>query len=140
MHERQVIYERRAITEGKLVRGDLTRDIIGAAIEVHKELGPGLLESAYEECLCHELNARGLKFQRQITLPVTYKGTALDCGYRIDLLIEDSVIVELKSVECILPIHGAQLLTYMKLMHKTVGLLINFNVPLLKQGILRKVL
>ncbi len=140
MHERQAMYAERRTTEEKLICGDLTREIIGAAIEVHKELGPGLLESAYEECLCHELSARGLKFQRQLTVPVTYKGTALDCGYRIDLLIEDSVIVELKSVECILPIHGAQLLTYMKLMHKTVGLLINFNVPLLKQGILRKVL
>src|SRR5258708_10289790 len=99
MHERQVIYERRAITEGKLIRGDLTRDIIGAAIEAHKELGPGLLESAYDECLCHELNARGLKFHRQLTLPVTYKRTALDCGYLIDFLIEDSFTASLKSAE-----------------------------------------
>src|SRR5258708_5090616 len=140
MHERQAMYAERRTTEEKLICGDLTREIIGAAIEVHKELGPGLLESAYEECLCHELNARGSKFQRQLTVPVTYKGTALDCGYRIDLLVENSVIIELKSVECILPIHGAQLLTYMKLLNKTIGLLINFNVPLLKQGILRKVL
>src|SRR5258707_3557385 len=111
MHERQVIYERRAITEGKLIRGDLTRDIIGAAIEVHKEVGPGLLESAYEECLCYELNQRGCSFQRQIAVPVWYKEVSLDCGYRVDLLVEDAVVAELKAVDRIIPVHERQLLT-----------------------------
>jgi GxxExxY protein len=134
------MHEKSAMTEGTLIHSSLTREIIGSAIEVHKELGPGLPESACEECLSHEFNIRGLKFQRQLIVPVTYKGTALDCSYRIDLLVENSVIIELKSIECILPIHGAQLITYMKLLHKAAGLLINFNVPLLKQGILRKVL
>jgi len=115
----------------------LTRQIIGAAIEVHRELGPGLLESAYEECLCHELRLRGLAFERQVPLPLVYKGVKLDCGYRIDVLIEKRVVVEVKSVECILPIHEAQLLTYLKLGGWRVGLLINFNVPLLKDGIRR---
>jgi GxxExxY protein len=132
--------ERQANVDSRLVHGELTRQIIGSAIEVHRELGPGLLESAYEECLCCELNDRKVNFQRQLTVPVSYKGLALDCGYRLDLLIEDTIIVELKSIEGFLPIHGAQLLTYMKLLSKPVGILINFNVPLLKQGILRKVL
>jgi GxxExxY protein len=126
--------------QGKLIYGELTRQIIGSAIEVHRELGPGLLESAYEECLCRELNIRGVCFQRQLTVPLSYKGVDLDCGYRLDLLIKDTVVVELKSIECFLPIHEAQLLTYMKLLSKPVGILINFNVPLLKHGILRKVL
>jgi GxxExxY protein len=115
----------------------LTRQIIGAAIEVHRELGPGLLESAYEECLCHELRLRGLAFERQVPLPLVYKGVKLDCGYRIDVLVERRVVVEVKSVECVLPIHEAQLLTYLKLGGWRVGLLINFNVPLLKDGIRR---
>ena len=115
----------------------LTRQIIGAAIEVHRELGPGLLESAYEECLCHELRLRGLAFERQVPLPLVYKGAKLDCGYRIDVLVERRVVVEVKSVECVLPIHEAQLLTYLKLGGWRVGLLINFNVPLLKDGIRR---
>ena len=122
-----------------LFHGDLTRNIIGAAIEVHKEIGPGLLESAYETCLCHELSLRRLAFQRQVALPVSYKGVKLDCGYRIDLLIENSVIVELKSIECVLPIHEAQLMTYLTLAKIKVGLLINFNVPILKDGITRRV-
>ena len=117
-----------------------TSPIIGAAIEVHRSLGPGLLESTYEQCLCHELYLRGLEFCCQIDLPVSYKGLKLDCGYKIDLIIDDEVIVELKSVERILPVHEAQLLTYMKLAAKAVGLLINFNVPLLTQGIIRRVL
>jgi GxxExxY protein len=117
-----------------------TSRIIGAAIEVHKELGPGLLESAYEECLCHEFHLRGLPFRRQIDLPVSYKGLKLDCGYRLDLIVDDTVVVELKAVEALLPVHQAQLLTYMKLTGKQVGLLINFNVPLLTQGIIRRVL
>jgi GxxExxY protein len=117
-----------------------TGPIIGAAIEVHRDLGPGLLESAYEQCLCHELHLRGFSFRRQIDLPVLYKGLKLDCGYKIDLLVRDEVILELKSVEKLLPIHQAQLLTYLRLAQKRVGLLINFNVPLLTQGIIRRVL
>ena len=123
-----------------LERDSRTEPIIGAAIEVHKQLGPGLLESTYEECLCHELHLRGIQFQRQIDLPVVYKGLKLDCGHRLDLLVEDSVLVELKVVERLLPVHEAQLLTYLHLAHKPVGLLINFNVPLLKDGIRRRVL
>jgi GxxExxY protein len=117
-----------------------TAAIIGAAIEVHRQLGPGLLESAYEQCLCHELHLRGLPFRCQIDLPVSYKGLQLDCGYKIDLIVNDEVIVELKSVEKILPVHEAQLLTYLKLSGKKVGLLINFNSSLLTQGIIRRVL
>jgi GxxExxY protein len=117
-----------------------TSSIIGAAIEVHRELGPGLLESAYEQCLCHELHLRGLSFKCQIDIPVSYKGLKLDCGYKIDLIVSDEVIVELKSVERILPVHEAQLLTYMKLSGKPVGLLINFNTALLTRGIIRRVL
>jgi GxxExxY protein len=117
-----------------------TDPIIGAAIEVHRQLGAGLLESTYEECLCHELHLRGIGFGRQLDLPVSYKGLQLDCGYRLDLLVENTVVVELKSVEQLLPIHEAQLLTYLRLAHKPVGLLINFNVPLLKDGIRRRVL
>ena len=114
--------------------------IIGAAIEVHRELDPGLLESAYEQCLCHELYLRGLAFQCQVNLPVSYKGLKLDCGYKIDLIVGEEVVVELKSVERLLPVHEAQLLTYMKISRKPVGLLINFNVPLLTRGIIRRVL
>ena len=117
-----------------------TAPIIGAAIEVHRALGPGLLESAYEECLCHELHLRGLAFQRQVDLPVPYKRLKLHCGYKLDVVVDDTVILELKCVEKILPVHEAQLLTYMKLSGKRVGLLINFNVPLLTQGIIRRVL
>jgi GxxExxY protein len=117
----------------------VTEKIIGAAIEIHKTLGPGLLESAYEECLCYELSRAGLHFQRQVDLPVLYKEVRLDCGYRLDLIVEDAVIVELKTVECLLPIHEAQLLTYLKMKNLRVGLLINFNVPVLKEGIKRMV-
>jgi GxxExxY protein len=120
-------------------RDPRTSPIIGAAIEVHRHLGPGLLESAYEECLCHELHLMGLGFKRQVTLPIIYKGFPLDCGYQIDLIVRDEVVVELKAVERILPIHHAQLLTYLKLAEKPVGLLINFNVPILAQGITRRV-
>ena len=116
---------------------DLTGEVIGAAIEVHKALGPGLLESAYEECLCHELKLRGIQFERQVDLPIEYKGTKLDCAYRMDIVAEDQLIVELKSCESLQPIHQAQLLTYLKLTGHKVGLLINFNVPILRQGIKR---
>ena len=117
-----------------------TAPIIGAAIEVHRALGPGLLESAYEQCLCHELHLRRLAFQRQVDLPVSYKGLNLDCGYRIDLIVECEVVLELKAIETILPVHEAQLLTYLKLSGKHVGLLINFNTPVLTRGIRRIVL
>lgn len=117
----------------------LTERIIGACIEVHRHLGPGLLESAYEECLCHELSLAGLKFQRQVALPVVYKGLKLDCGYRIDVLVEGGVVVELKAVEALLPVHEAQLLTYLKLSGVSVGLLVNFHVPVLRRGIKRLV-
>jgi GxxExxY protein len=123
-----------------LLYEELTGTIQAAAIEVHKALGPGLLESAYEECLCYELTLRGIAFQRQVPLPVTYKGVRLDCGYRLDVLVEDKVILELKSVEEINDLHKAQLLTYLRLSGKRVGLLINFNVPLLKDGVVRMVL
>ncbi|MGA1999345.1 MAG: GxxExxY protein [Terriglobales bacterium] len=123
-----------------LIEEEVTEAIIGAAIEIHRELGPGLLESAYEECLCHELHLRKLLFRRQLDLPVQYKGLKLDCGYRIDLLVNDSVIVELKAVPRLLPVHEAQLVTYLRLSGKRVGLLINFNVAALKNGIVRRVL
>ena len=127
----------REIEHGKDPR---TSPIIGAAIEVHRNLGPGLLESAYEECLCHELRLLGIDFKRQVALPLLYKGLKLDCGYKLDLIVRDEVILELKAIEKLLPIHEAQLLTYLRLTGKRVGLLINFNVPLLTQGIIRRVL
>jgi GxxExxY protein len=118
----------------------VTEQIIGGAIEVHKVLGPGLLESAYEDCLCRELAVRCIPFERQRPLPVAYKGIRLECGYRLDLLVAGAVVVEVKSVSCIEPVHEAQLLTYLKLGGWKVGLLINFNVPLLKDGIRRRIL
>ncbi len=117
----------------------LSRDIIGAAIEVHRTLGPGLLESAYEVCLGHELELRGVAFERQVPLPVMYKGVQLECGYRLDIVVEDLVVVELKAVERIEQVHEAQLLTYLRLTDLWLGLLINFNVPILRQGIKRLV-
>jgi GxxExxY protein len=124
----------------KLIHEELTQQIIGAAIEVHRVLGPGLLESAYEECLCRELSLRGLEFARQVELPIEYKGVKLDCGYRIDLLVEDAVVLELKCVDRVLPIHEAQLITYLRLKKISVGLLINFHCEVLTRGIVRKVL
>lgn len=115
----------------------ITEKIIGCAIEVHKRLGPGLLESAYEECLSYELISAGLSIQRQVPLPVVYKEIYLDYGYRIDILVENTVILELKSIEAFATVHEAQILTYMKFAEKTIGLLINFNVLLLKDGIKR---
>jgi GxxExxY protein len=136
-----VIHHGDTETRSKLLHEELTEKIIGAAIEVHRALGPGLLESAYEECLCRELNLRGLAFQRQVPLPVEYKGVKLDCGYRIDLVVEEAVVLELKCVEHTLPVHEAQLLTYLKLTGKRVGIIINFNVAtLVRGGIVRKVL
>jgi GxxExxY protein len=117
----------------------LTEVVIGCAIEVHRALGPGLLESVYEECLCHELALSGLQFRRQVAVPVIYKGVKLDCGYRIDLLIEDVLIVEIKSVDLLGGIHDAQLLTYLRLTERPIGLLLNFNVAVLKNGLRRLV-
>ncbi len=119
---------------------DLTGLVIGAAIEVHRQLGPGLLESTYERCLCHELQSRGVMCRAQVGLPVVYKGVTLECGYRIDVLVEERIIVELKAVEKITPIDEAQLMTYLRLSGFRVGLLINFNVQFLRDGITRRVL
>ena len=116
---------------------DITHAIIGAAIEVHKHLGPGLLESAYEECLLHELRIRNMRVERQKGLPVVYKEVKLDCGYRLDLLVEGKIILELKSVEGLAPIHEAIILTYLRLSGHKIGLLINFNVTVLKDGVRR---
>lgn len=118
----------------------LTRAIISAAIDVHRALGPELLESAYQACLSHELELHGLGFRQQVELPVVYKDVKLDCGYRIDFVVEKKVVLELKAIEGILPVHQAQLLTYLRLSGLRVGLLINFNVPVLKDGIRRRVL
>ena len=115
----------------------ISETIIGSAIEVHRALGPGLLESAYEACLIHELTRSGLKVEHQKPVTLLYKGTTIDCAYRLDLLVEDSVIVELKAIDTILPVHKAQLLSYLKLTGLKLGLLINFNVELLKHGIQR---
>jgi GxxExxY protein len=123
-----------------LVAGDITEAIIGAAIEVHRQVGPGLLESAYEECLCYEFTLRGIQYQRQVPLPVTYKGLQLDSAYRMDLVVSDTVVVELKAVEKLERIFEAQLLTYLRLSRMRVGILINFNSVVLKDGILRRVL
>ena len=118
---------------------ELTSGILGCAIEVHKQLGPGLLESTYEECLCYELSIANLAFRRQVSLPIVYKRIKLDAGYRLDILVDDLVVLELKSVQAVTELHEAQLLTYMRLAEKPVGLLINFNVPVLKDGIIRRV-
>ena len=124
----------------ELLHEGITEAVIGAAIEVHKTLGPGLLESAYEACLIHELIARGLSVASQVELPVDYKGNRVDCAFRIDIVVEGQVLIELKSVEKVLPIHEAQLLTYMKLSGIRVGLLINFNARTLRDGLIRRVL
>ena len=118
----------------------LSHEIIGAAIEVHRALGPGLLESAYHECVCRELVIRGIPFQKEVVLPLEYKGVHLECGYRIDLVVAGQIVVECKSVEALAPIHDAQLLTYLRLGRYKLGLLINFNVVLLKDGIHRRIM
>ena len=118
----------------------LTEKIIGFAIEVHRFLGPGLLESAYEECLCYELDQSGLAFRRQVPLPVIYKAIRLDCGYRMDVVVEGQVIIEIKAVDRLAPIHEAQVLTYMKLSGIATGLLLNFNTPVLREGLRRLML
>ena len=121
----------------KIRLNSVTEKIIGAAISVHRVLGPGLLESAYEECLCFELSQLCLVFERQVPLPVQYKDVKLDCGYRMDIVVERSVIIEVKAVERMIPVHEAQLLSYLKLSGMRVGLLVNFHVPVLKSGLKR---
>ncbi len=116
---------------------ELSGIVIGAAIEVHKVLGPGLLESAYENCLCHELQLRNIVFERQKPLPITYKGVNLDCGYRLDVVVQGILVLEVKACDKIEPIHQAQLLTYLKLSGLSLGLLLNFNVPVMRDGIVR---
>lgn len=118
---------------------NITKEIIASAIEVHKELGPGLLESVYEFCLIDELKRRNIQLKSQVKLPIVYKGKQLDKDFIMDILVEDSVVIELKSVETILPVHEVQLLTYLRLADKKLGLLINFNVPVLKEGVKRKI-
>ena len=118
----------------------LTHEIIGAAIEVHRKLGPGLLESAYRKCLCRELFLKGITFKNEHPLPLEYKGIRLECGYRVDIVVDGLVVVEVKSVEALAPIHDAQLLTYLRIGGWRLGLLINFNVEVLKNGIHRKIL
>jgi GxxExxY protein len=123
-----------------LAEEDLTGEIIDAAMSVHRELGPGLLESAYQVSMSHELTLRGIPFQSQVEIPVEYKGVRLDCSYRLDLLVDKRVVVELKSIERFQPVHEAQLITYLRLSGVHVGLLINFNVPVLRRGIVRRIL
>jgi GxxExxY protein len=139
-----VHHEGREEHEGKTKRevkfDELSNKVLGCAIEVHRELGPGLLESTYEQCLGYELNRANIPFKLQVALPVHYKEIRLDCGYRIDLLVDDRLLVELKSVDQLLMIHEAQVLTYMKLSGVRVGLLINFNVEVLRKGLRRFVL
>jgi len=118
----------------------ISREVVDAIYSVHSTLGPGLFESVYEVCLAHELTQRGLKVERQVALPVHYGGVRLEAGLRLDLLVENCLVVELKTVESLLPVHKAQILTYLKLSHHRVGLLVNFNVPLIKNGIVRVVL
>ena len=118
-----------------MIYSELANRVIGCAIEVHKALGPGLLESAYQQCLCHELHLNDIVFQKEKPLPIHYKGCQLDCGYRVDVLVEDEIILELKSVEQLNRVHDAQILSYMKLMGLKHGFLINFNVPILKNGL-----
>lgn len=126
--------------KGNIQFDDLSNRVIGCAIEVHRELGPGLLETAYEQCLAHELRTRGIPFEIQKPMPVEYKGVLIDCGYRLDLLVDLKLVLELKSVAAIDPIHEAQILTYLKLAKVKTGLLINFNVERLKDGLRRFVL
>ena len=129
--------QRHGDTEKNYYYADLTEIIIGCAIEVHRTLGPKLLESVYEECLCYELSVRGIRFERQKVLPLRYKSVNLDTGYRLDLVVENKVVVELKCVEKLLPVHEAQMMTYLRLSKIKTGLLINFYTPVLKDGIRR---
>jgi GxxExxY protein len=139
MNQRQPTMKNTNTETEKQRLNELSRKVIGLCIEIHRELGPGLLESAYEECLAYELSKAGLRFERQRPLPVKYKEVQLDCGYRLDFVVEESLIVELKAVIEPHPIHEAQVLTYLKLDKKSLGLVINFNVPLLTKGVKRVV-
>jgi GxxExxY protein len=123
-----------------LIEEELTEAIIGAAIEVHRAVGPGLLESAYQSFLAHELTLRGIRFAKEVALPAVYKGIRLDCGYRMDFVIEDRVVLEVKAVEKLIAIHEAQLLTYLKLSGKRVGLMINFHAAVIRNSLIRKVI
>ena len=122
-----------------MTENQLAKIMVDACYQIHRTLGPGLLETVYEQCLCHELSVRGISFKREVAVPVAYKGIKLDCGFRLDLLVADLVAVELKAVDRVLPIHRAQLLTYLKITDKKLGLLINFNEELIKDGIHRVV-
>ncbi len=128
------------ITKMRIDVNELSRAVIGCAIEVHRALGPGLLESTYEICLCHELTLQAIPFERQKPIPVAYKGVKLDCGYRADLIVDRRLLVEIKAIDQTSAIHDAQLLSYLKLSGLKVGLLVNFNVRMLKEGVRRKVL
>ena len=123
-----------------LLHEELSNKVIGAAIEVHRVLGPGLLENAYEQCLCQELQVNKIQFRRQVSLPIIYKNTRLNCGYEMDIVVEEKIVLELKAVEKLQPIHEAQLMTYLRLSGYRVGILMNFNVVLLKNGMKRLVL
>jgi GxxExxY protein len=125
--------------EGKAAADEWSKKVIGAAIEVHRHLGPGLLENAYEECLCRELELRGIPYLRQHSVCIDYKGITVDAAYKIDILVADLVVIEMKSVQKLEPVHEAQLLTYLRLYRRWLGLLMNFNAPVLKDGILRRV-
>jgi len=138
--EKQLNHEGHEEHEGKIKFDALSREVIGCAIEVHRELGPGLLESAYQRCLEHEMNTRGLAFQMEMQVPLRYKDARLDCGFRVDFIVEKALILELKSVDKLTSVHQAQLLTYMKLCNCQTGLLMNFNVKHLRDGIKRFVL
>ncbi len=133
-------HEGTKILEGEKKFEEVSGRVIGFAIEVHRTLGPGLLESAYEQCLCHELTQSGIAFQRQVPVPIVYKGLELECAYRLDLVVNRQLIVEIKAVEKLLPIHSAQLLTYLKLTGIHAGLLMNFHTEVLRDGIKRVVL
>ena len=122
-----------------VIENVISKKIIGAAIEVHKQLGPGLLESTYEECLAHEFSLQKIAYRKQLPVPLTYKGYPIDCSYRLDFLVEEKVVLEIKAIDTILPVHQAQVLTYLKLGGWHLGLLINFHAPLLKHGIYRLV-
>lgn len=140
MSDKISITEDTEITKIRMDVNEPSKAVIGCAIEVHRALGPGLLESTYEICLCHELNLRVIPFERQKPIPVAYKGVKLDCGYRADLIVERRLLVEIKAIDQKSAIHDAQLLSYLKLSGVNVGLLINFNVRMLKEGVRRKVL
>ena len=140
MSNKIVTTERTEFTETRKGLNELTEIVIGCAIEVHRALGPGLLEPTYEMCLCRELSLRNIPFERQKPIPVIYKGVKLECGYRTDVVVDGSVLVEIKAIDSLLPVHEAQLLSYLKLGGWKVGLPINFDVELLKHGIRRRVL